>query len=649
MVLRNKPGAEKNGPINVAFYIRVSTDKQAKKQDGSLDTQMDQLTKYLEYKRSSGVDWRISERFVEGESEGKRRGKSAKDTNRPTFQKMLATARAGLIDVIVITKIDRISRSVVDFMLLVEELDKYGVRVVSLRENIDLTTPAGKFQTILMIALAQHEREVISERVREKVQWRAEKGLPIGPPPIGYFMKDKMYTIHEKYSEHVLAADALYLERQSSDEVLLEFQNRGYRTPKGCIYTKPMILRMLHNLTYAAKIEYEGEVFQAQWKPLRSLETHQAIELMLKRNHEHNRSPNRQPDEYVYLLQGLVRCGVCGHKMSPKPGTGRNGVYYPYYACGNGEKSKGASCPQKYVPAEAMDRAVLEFMEKLYLKPDIVKSFAARANEFASKTVGKLKEDLERVQQQLSNVRGKVTHIAEAIADGGKAILSTVKDKMEALEAERQELESSEERLKAELWAEQSVEISVKDQIQSLNLFQDLIKKNEDKPDRIKALLPRFMDYVVWYTEEKGRGKLEVALFPDVVRFSQDVEFNGAGAPPPSEEVVSSGRLSVRPRVSDGEGDGARTRSYRQRRPASRRDIPRHFGLNDLRTGGFRERRPASWNALPRQRNSPKEVQRRRPRIGATRRALASPVGGRPCRDPRARFISRSKELKSSQ
>lgn len=165
---------------------------------------------------------------------------------------------------------------------------------------------------------------------------------------------------------------------------------------------------------------------------------------------------------------------------------------------------------------------------------------------------------------QLSNVRGKLTHIAEAIADGGKAILSTVKDKMEALEREREELEFSEARLKAELHAEQSVEVCVKDMVKSLNLFQDLVKQNADKPDRIKALLPRFVDYVVWYAEEKGRGSMEVAVFSDVVRFAPEVDFNSAnGEPPPEEEAaaVSSGRPSVRPRVSDGEGDGIRTRN----------------------------------------------------------------------------------------
>ena len=100
---KNGAGPEKEGPTHVAFYIRVSSDKQAKKQDGSLDTQIDLLNRFVEYRKSTGVDWLVSERFVEGESEGRRSGKSAKDTNRPTFQKMLAAARAQLIDVIVLT------------------------------------------------------------------------------------------------------------------------------------------------------------------------------------------------------------------------------------------------------------------------------------------------------------------------------------------------------------------------------------------------------------------------------------------------------------------------------------------------------------------------------------------------------------------
>ena len=538
MIAKNGARPEKEGPTQVAFYIRVSSDKQARKQDGSLDTQLDLLNRFFEYKKSTGMDWTLSERFIEGEQEGRRSGRSAKDTNRPTFQKLLAAARARLIDVIVITKIDRISRSVIDFLLLVEELDKYGVKVVSLHENIDLTTPAGKFQTIIMIALAQHEREVIAARVKEKVAWRAEKGFPLGPPPIGYVMKNKMFAIEPDYAKHVREADRLYIERQSAGAVVVEFRKRGYRTPQGGCYNNPMICRMLRNPAYVGKLHYEGRIYDAQWEPIRSPETHDQIQKLMDRNARLNGTPNKPTREYAYLLQGLIRCGSCGHRMSPQPGTSRTGRLHPYYSCGHAEKSRGTACPFRYVPAQAADQAVLEFLTQLHLKPELVKAFAARANEFASETLSKLRADLERVKEPLSVVRTKIANMVEAVALGGKSAMASLKDKLEALEAEKAELEATETRLKAEIQAEQTQEISVQDQIQTLSLFEQLVRENEGHPERLKNLLPRFIDYVVWRSREKGEGEIEAALFQDVVAVAPEVTYVGAGGSGPGAPLV---------------------------------------------------------------------------------------------------------------
>ena len=554
VMLRNAKAPERTGPQNVAFYIRVSSDKQAKKQDGSLDTQLDLLNRFVEYKKSTGVNWVVCERFIEGEQEGRRHGKSAKDTNRPTFQKMLAAAHARMIDVIVITKIDRISRSVVDFLLLVEDLDRHGVKIVSLHENIDLTTPAGKFQTILMIALAQHEREVIAARVKEKVAWRAEKGLPLGPPPIGYTMKNKTYVINPEYAEHVREADRIYLQTHSAGAVVVEFRKRGYRTPRGGCYNNPMICRMLRNPTYVGKIEYEGKIYDAQWESIRSRDTHEKIQKIMDRNARLNGTPNKPTREYAYLLQGLIRCGNCGHSMSPQPGTSRTGRLHPYYSCRIAEKSRGTACPFRYVPAQAADQAVLEFLKQLHLKPELVKEFAARANEFASETLARLRADLERVKEPLSVVRTKIANMVEAVALGGKTALASLKDKIEALELEKGELEATEARLKAEIQAEQTQEIAVQDQIQTLALFDRLVRENEDKPDRLKNLLPRFIDYVVWHSREKGEGEIEVALFPNVVALAPEVTY--AGNEPVVERESVPGVPLVRLSPSDGVTDG---------------------------------------------------------------------------------------------
>ena len=525
-------GVSKQGPVQVALYVRVSTDRQAQKEDGSLDTQLDRLNTFVGYKRSQGLDWVVTERLVEGEKDGLRHGKSAKNMKRPQLQRLLELARAGLVDVVVVTKLDRISRSVVDFLLLIEELHRHGVEVVSLRENFDFTTPTGRMFVGLMVLLAQFERETTSARVKDKVEWRAEKGLPLGPPPMGYQMKDKMYVIEEPYATHVREADALYLEEESSDTVVEEFRKRGYRTPGGSFYTKPVICRMLRNEVYAGKKEYQGKLRDGQWQPIRSWETHLRIQKMMDRNRERNRSSKRQPDEYVYLLQGVLRCGNCAHKMSPKPGTGRNGLYYPYYSCVGAEKSIGGACTRQYVPAEALDQAVLAFLRELQLKPERLKAFAEKSQEFKSDTLRKLQEDLERAKERLGSVRSKLSRLADAIADGGKDVMVSLREKLKSLEAEREELEALEGRCKADLERERSQVIVVQDQARTLSTFQGLVDKSARHPERIKALLPRFVDYVVWHSEAKGEGRLEVALFPDPIALAPEVEVGGNQHPP---------------------------------------------------------------------------------------------------------------------
>jgi site-specific DNA recombinase len=527
-----RPREAKKGPTNVALYLRVSTDKQAQKEDGSLDTQTDLLKEFVESKRRQGFDWLVVERVVEGEKDGKRHGKSAKNTDRPGLKKILDLARAGLIDVVVFTKLDRISRSVVDFLLLVEELHRYGVELASLRDLFDFTTPHGRMYVTLMIAFAQCEREIISGRVREKVAWRAEKGFPLGPPPLGYRMKEKMYEIDEPFASHVRAADQLYLDHESSDRVTLEFRKRGFRTPSGAFYTKAMICRMLRNEVYAAKLSHRDALHDGQWKAIRSWDTHLRIQKVMDRNGEQNRSSKRQPDDYVYLLQGLLRCGICGHKMSPKPGTGRNGAYYPYYSCVGAEKSVGGACPRRYVPSEALDRAVLAFLKELVLKPERLRAFAAGARELESSTLGKLREDLERTRERLGSVRSKLSRLADAVADGGASVLATLKEKMESLQGEREELEAIEARLKADLAGKQVEAISADQALDSLNLFHDLVEKCEKNPERLKILIPRFVDYVVWHAEVKGEGRLEVGLFQEPIAEAAEVRVGAGGCSP---------------------------------------------------------------------------------------------------------------------
>ncbi len=165
-------------------------------------------------------------------------------------------------------------------------------------------------------------------------------------------------------------------------------------------------------------------------------------------------------------------------------------------------------------------------MKRLHLKPERIRAIAEQANEFTSGTLSKLVEDLERVRAQLGSVRSKLGLLVDALAQGS-ASMTTLKQKIESLEAERSELEATEKRLKEECAAEQTQEIVASERIRALAQFQELVAGNAANPEALKALLARFIDYVGFYEEARVEGRLEVALFPDPVAATSDVLWTG--------------------------------------------------------------------------------------------------------------------------
>ncbi len=426
---------------------------------------------------------------------------------------------------VVVTKLDRISRNVKDFLELVQELDKHDVKLVSLHENIDLTTPAGKFMTTIFAALAQFEHDMTSARVSEKVLWKFERGVPHGPPPPGYVTDKatKRWRLDPPYSDHIKAMDEIYLERQSTDAVVVQLNRRGYRTKSGARYKKPAVGALLRNVKYAAKLLLkDGRLLDGAWPPLRTWDVHQRIQAILDKNNLRRHGPGRDHADFAFLLQGLLRCGACGHKMSPKTSTGRSKTY-PYYACTSAEKSKKLDCASDYLPAEAADRVVLDFLRDLQLKPERLEALARKARESASETLTRLKSDLEQVHARIGSVTTKLQNLANALADASSKPASVL-DTIARLESDREELRFTESKLKAEIAAEETEVVKASDVKAALDLFHKLAGGAKSQPERIKALLPRLVDYVVWNWTGKGDGRLEVAIFADPVAVAGEIK-----------------------------------------------------------------------------------------------------------------------------
>ena len=202
-----KPASIK--PVRCAIYTRVSTEQGLDQEFNSLDAQYDAASAYIKSQAHAG--WAlIRSRYDDG-------GYSGGSTDRPDLQRLLDDIRARKIDVIVVYKVDRLTRSLADFAKLVELFDAHGVSFVSVTQQFNTTTSMGRLTLNVLLSFAQFEREVTSERIRDKIAASKRKGLWVGGPlPLGYEMKDGKVAIVEDEAERVRLIYRRYLELSGS-------------------------------------------------------------------------------------------------------------------------------------------------------------------------------------------------------------------------------------------------------------------------------------------------------------------------------------------------------------------------------------------------------------------------------------------------
>jgi site-specific DNA recombinase len=210
-------------PVRCAIYTRVSTDHGLDQEFNSLDAQYEAASAYIKSQAHAG--WTlIRSRYDDG-------GYSGGSTDRPDLQKLLDDIRARKIDVIVVYKVDRLTRSLADFAKLVELFDAHGVSFVSVTQQFNTTTSMGRLTLNVLLSFAQFEREVTSERIRDKIAASKRKGLWVGGNlPCGYEMKDGKIAIVEEEAELVRSIYRRYLELGGVNELVRDLRERNIRT-----------------------------------------------------------------------------------------------------------------------------------------------------------------------------------------------------------------------------------------------------------------------------------------------------------------------------------------------------------------------------------------------------------------------------------
>lgn len=340
-----------------AIYTRKSCEDGLELEYNSLDAQYDSAEAYIRSQASNG--WRvIPKRYDDG-------GFSGGNVNRPALKALMRDIENGEVDVVVVYKIDRLSRSLGDFTDLSKIFERHNVSFVSVTQQIDTSNAAGRMMLNILMSFAQFEREMTSDRIRDKIYATRKKGLWSGGMiPFGYKTVDKRLVPDPVTAPIVRHVFARYAESASAKLVASDLQKkfgpRTFGSKKGGDTTWRMmhVYRILRNPVYKGELLHRatGEVFHGLHEPLVDAALWEDCRRILDESAGLQPSAHR---ETVAILKGLVRCGHCGGAMAPVFTVKRKGLRYSYYRCVSSTKVADSECPLRGVSGELLERQVV--------------------------------------------------------------------------------------------------------------------------------------------------------------------------------------------------------------------------------------------------------------------------------------------------
>ena len=347
-----------NAEVRCAIYTRKSTEEGLSQEFNSLDAQREAAEAYIHSQR--GLGWKlIPTRYDDG-------GFSGGNLDRPALQQLLSDIDAGLVDCLLVYKVDRLSRSLLDFARIMERFDQRNVSFVSITQQFNTTTSLGRLTLNILLSFAQFEREIIGERTRDKLAAARRKGKWIGgTPPLGYDVAPGRLLINEAEAAQVREIFALYAEHQGLIPVVEELNRRGWRTKhwtsrtgrlhSGQPFTKQGVLSILKNVTYIGQVSYKGTIYPGEQPPIVNAELWQEVNRQL----ESRRLPERPRVGKETLLKGLLWCESCKAVMIPSE-TRKEDRVYRYYVCTNAQRRGWRQCPNQSVRANVIEESVME-------------------------------------------------------------------------------------------------------------------------------------------------------------------------------------------------------------------------------------------------------------------------------------------------
>ena len=405
------PPSRDNEVIRCAIYTRKSTEEGLEQEFNSLDAQRESAEAFISSQRHEG--WVcLPDRFDDG-------GFTGGNMERPALKRLIADIEAGKIDCVIVYKVDRFSRSLLDFSRMIDLFEKHAISFVSVTQQFNTSHSMGRLTLNILLSFAQFEREIISERTKDKMSAARKKGKWVGGMPIlGYDVAPEggKLIVNEEEASTVRSIYQLYMEHRAMIPVVQEIEQRGWRNKRwitkkgrergGQIITKNSLYRLLTNVLYTGKINYQGTIYEGEHSGIVDIDLWQRAQDTLRRNGATGGKEVR--NKYGALLKGLLYCSPCGTGMAHTYTAKGNGKRYRYYVCHTAQQRGWAACPTKSLNAHEIETAVVGHIRGMGKNEELISATIDKAQEESTKRLEALETEQRGHMRELKRLHSRV-------------------------------------------------------------------------------------------------------------------------------------------------------------------------------------------------------------------------------------------------
>ena len=505
----NEPPNNGARKVRCAIYTRKSTSEGLDSDFNTLDAQREAAEYFI--RAMAGEGWEaLPHRYDDG-------GFTGANTDRPALKRLLADIEAGDVDCVVVYKVDRLSRSLMDFAKLLALFDQKDVTFVSTTQNFNTTNSMGRLTLNILLSFAQFEREMIAERTRDKMAAARKRGKWLGSrPPYGYLgdHDKKQLVVSEEEAERVRTIFRMYLRLGSVNAVAkrisdLGWMKKGYRAKTGRVtpprkYRDKDVHNILRNVTYLGKVEFNGELYEGEHEAIVSEELFARVQAVLSSKAcGRGRRRGRNPE---YLLQGIAYCGLCNKRITTTAGRGRNKEVYRYYICSNRGRKGRDGCTHPRLGAEELEQLVVSRVKARCTDPLLREEIVARMEVGRVEAMAAITSERERIVADEAELHAEGRKLMDAIGSDTGTEGKLLAERIGEIEAQLDLLSTERCSLDAQLRGLQNATEQVRATVNILEVFDAVWDEFDaaEKQDLVHLVVKR-----VVVNEPEGKLDLE--------------------------------------------------------------------------------------------------------------------------------------------